>query len=212
MKAVCWFHPLVWQVPTAHSLACEQEADRVASGQVADEDSYSRLLARLSLRVLALPAMETKLTLNGSSQIASRLNHLAQKGISAWNWRHTTAEFGLVGTLFLMTAGCDFSNSSSDTSNDPATVKFKEVAVVVQDEDGKPIEGATVLPDGFRVKGIHGADAYGWNKKCGAAVTGSEYDKQKRKKISVGKNRLRFAGRNACARRGSCLRMRLQCF
>jgi hypothetical protein len=36
---------------------------------------------------------------------------------------------------------------------------------VVQDEDGKPIEGATILPDGFRVKGIHGADAYGWNKK-----------------------------------------------
>ena len=178
MKAVCWFHPLVWQVPTAHSLACEQEADRVASGQLADEDSYSRLLARLSLRVLALPAVETKLTLNGSSQIASRLNHLAQKGISAWNWRHTAAGFGLMGTLFLMTAGCDFSNSSSDTSNDPATVKFKEVAVVVQDEDGKPIEGATVLPDGFRVKGIHGADAYGWNKKLWgppeAAVTGSD--------------------------------------
>ena len=36
---------------------------------------------------------------------------------------------------------------------------------VVQDEDGKPIEGATVLPDGFRVKGIHGADAYHWGPK-----------------------------------------------
>lgn len=177
MKAVCWFHPLVWQVPTAHSFACEQEADRIASGQLEDEDSYSRLLARLALRVLALPAVETKLTLNGSSQIARRLNHLAQKGISAWNWKHTAAGFGLVGLLFLMTAGCDFSNSSPDASTDPAKVKFKEVAVVVQDEDGKPIEGATILPDGFRVKGIHGADAYGWNKKLWGtpveAVTGS---------------------------------------
>lgn len=178
MKAICWFHPLVWPVPAVHSLACEQEADRIASGQSADRESYARLLARLALRVLALPAVETKLTLNGSSQIARRLNHLAQKGISAWNWKHSTAGFGLVGTLFLMTAGCDFSNSSSDTSTDPAKVKFKEVVVMVQDEDGKPIEGATVLPDGFRVKGIHGADAYGWNKKLWGppepAVTGPD--------------------------------------
>jgi len=178
MKAVCWFHPFVWQVPIAHSLACEQEADRLASGQLDDRESYARLLARLALRVLALPAVETKLTLNGSSQIARRLNHLAQKGISAWNWKHTAAGFGLVGLLFLMTAGCDFSNSSPDTSTDPAKVKFKEVAVVVQDEDGKPIEGATVSSEGFRVKGIHGADAYGWNKKLFgepvAAVTGSD--------------------------------------
>ena len=178
MKAVCWFHPFVWQVPIAHSLACEQEADRLASGQLDDRESYARLLARLALRVLALPAVETKLTLNGSSQIARRLNHLAQKGISAWNWKHTAAGFGLVGLLFLMTAGCDFSNSSPDTSTDPAKVKFKEVAVVVQDEDGKPIEGATVSSEGFRVKGIHGADAYGWNKKLFGepvvAVTGSD--------------------------------------
>jgi beta-lactamase regulating signal transducer with metallopeptidase domain len=178
MKAVCWFHPLVWQVPAAHGLACEQEADRIASGQLTDRESYAQLLARLALRVLALPAVETKLTLNGSSQIARRLNHLAQKRISAWNWKHTAAGFGLVGTLFLMTAGCDFSNSSPDASTTPAKVKFKEVAVVVQDENGKPVEGATILPTGFRVKGIHGADAYGWNNKLFgapvAAVTGPD--------------------------------------
>ena len=165
MKAVCWFHPLVWQIPAVHNLACEQEADRIASGQLEEEDSYSRLLAQLALRVLELPAVETKLTLNGSSQIARRLNHLAQKRMVAWSWRHTTAGVGLVGLLFVMTAGCDFSKSAPDTSTTPEKVKFKEVAVVVQDDDGKPISGATVLPDGFRVKGIHGADAYGWNKK-----------------------------------------------
>ena len=165
MKAVCWFHPLVWKVPAAHNLACEQEADRIASGQLADQDSYARLLARLALRVLALPAVETKLTLNGSSQIARRLNQLGQKGIDAWNWRHSVTGFGLAGLLFLMTAGCEFSKTSPVGAKVSTPVEFKEVLVVVQDEDGKPIEGATVLPDGFRVKGIHGADAYGWNKK-----------------------------------------------
>src|ERR1039458_9436469 len=123
------------------------------------------MLARLALRVLALPAVETKLTLNGSSQIARRLNHLGQKGMGAWNWKYSVAGFGLVGLLFLMTAGCQFTKSSPTDSKVSATVEFKKVLVVVQDEERKPIEGATILPDGFRVKGIHGADGYGWNKQ-----------------------------------------------
>ena len=165
MQAVCWFHPLVWNVPAAHNLACEQEADRMASGQLTDQDSYAQLLARLALRLLALPAVETKLTLNGSSQIVRRLKHLGQNGTGVWNWKYSVAGFGLVGLLFLLAAGCGFSNSSPDTSTTPAKVKFNEVAVVVQDDDGQPIKGATVSPEGFRVKGNHAPDAYGWNKK-----------------------------------------------
>ena len=83
----------------------------------------------------------------------------------AWNWKYSVAGFGLVGCCFLFTAGCEFSKSSPANSRIPTTVEFKKVLVVVQDEDGKPIEGATILPTGFRVKGIHGADAYGWNNK-----------------------------------------------
>ena len=100
--------------PAAHNLACEQEADRVAQGQLADEDSYAQMLARLALRVLALPAVETKLTVNGSSQIARRLNHLGKKGIGHWNWKYSVVGFGLVGLLFLIAAGCEFSKSSPD--------------------------------------------------------------------------------------------------
>jgi hypothetical protein len=37
------------------------------------------------------------------------------------------------------------------------------VLVVVEDEDGKPIEGATIDPHGFRVKGRNEADAYNWH-------------------------------------------------
>lgn len=177
MKAVGWFHPLVWNIPAAHNLACEQEADRIASGQLENQDYYAQMLARLALRVLALPAVETKLTVNGSSQIARRLKHLGQKGMGIWNWKYSVAAFGLAGLLFVMTVGCKFTSTPAD-SNISTQVQFKKVLVVVQDENGKPIEGATILPDGFRVKGIHGADAYSWNKKLFgmpvAAVTGSD--------------------------------------
>jgi beta-lactamase regulating signal transducer with metallopeptidase domain len=159
LQAVCWFHPLVWAVPAAHNLACEQEADRLAAGQLAGQESYARLLARLALRVLALPAVETRLTVNGSSQIARRLRHLAQPISGAWNWRHTASGFSLAALLFLLTAGCQFSNTTSADSQ-----KFKEMLVVVQDETGQPIAGATVLPDGFRVKGPRWVDGNGWRK------------------------------------------------
>lgn len=171
MKVLCWFHPLVWQVPSVHNLACEQEADRVAAGHLAEQDSYAQLLARLALRVLALPAVETELTLNGSSQIARRLIHLGQKSGRAWNWKHSAAGFGLVGSLFLVTAGCDFSKTAAAGSKTPTPVEFKELLVVVQDQDGKPIEGATIEPTGFRVKGVRWHDALGWNQELfGAPV------------------------------------------
>ena len=111
LGAFCWFHPLVWRIPAAHNLACDQEADRVASAQMAEQDSYSQSLARLALRVLALPAVETKLTLNGSSQIARRLIHLGRGRTSAWNWRHSVAGLALVGSLFLVTAAWGFSQA-----------------------------------------------------------------------------------------------------
>ena len=126
LGAVCWFHPLVWRIPAAHNLACDQEADRVASGQMAEQDSYSQSLARLALRVLALPAVETELTLNGSSQIARRLVHLGKEQTNAWNWRHSVAGLALVGSLFLMTAAWGFSKtellSAGGAPQSPETV------------------------------------------------------------------------------------------
>jgi len=177
MKTFGWFHPLVWKIPAAHNLACEEEADRLAASQSANQDGYAQLLARLALRVLALPAVETKLTLNAHSQIARRLNYLRQKGMSAWTWKHSLAGFGIAGLLFVLTAGCEFSKTSPAASIVP-TVTFKKVLVVVEDEEGKPIEGATVLPDGFRVKGIHAADAYGWNKELFGAPVKAVTDRE----------------------------------
>ncbi len=165
MKAVYWFHPLVWKIPSAHSLACEQEADRIASGQLGDHDSYAQLLARMALRALALPNVETTLTVNGTAQIVQRLKHLGRGGMRAWNWKYSVAGFGLMGMLFLTIAGCEFSKTSPAGTNASTPVEFKKVLVLVEDEDGKPIEGATILPDGFRVKGRHAPDAYHWGPK-----------------------------------------------
>ncbi len=163
MQVICWWHPLVWGIPAAHNLACEQEADRLAAAQLGEPEAYPRWLSRLALRVLALPAVETQLTVNGRSQIARRLQHLAHSGAGTWNERHTIMGYALAAGMFLITAGCQF------TQGDPAgakaaAVEYQYMRVVVQDKTGQPIAGATVLPDGFRVKGRHWVDAYGWRK------------------------------------------------
>jgi beta-lactamase regulating signal transducer with metallopeptidase domain len=108
-RAFFWFHPLIWKIPGAHNLACEQEADRIASGHLEKGGCYRQLLARLALRILALPEVETRLALNANSQIAQRLNHLEQLTRSEWNWKHSIAAIAMVGALFLAVTGCEFS-------------------------------------------------------------------------------------------------------
>lgn len=165
MQALLWFHPLVWRIPASHALACEQEADRIASGQLTDRDSYPQLLARMAMRVLELPAVETQLVLNGTAQITQRLLHLKQRNSGVWTWRQSFAAFCLASVLFLVATGYSVSQVSATDATIPAKTEFKTVLAVVQDEDGNPIEGASITPDGYRVKGIHSADAYGWNSK-----------------------------------------------
>lgn len=165
MQTLFWFHPLVWKIPAAHNLACEQEADRIAAGQLADHASYPQLLARLALRVLALPAVETRLVLNGSSQIAQRLVHLKKNTADAWRWSHSLAGFALVAMLFLVATGCELSKTNPPAAMAPVAAEFKKVLIVVQDEAGQPIAGATIKPHGFRVKGVRAVDAHGWNPK-----------------------------------------------
>jgi beta-lactamase regulating signal transducer with metallopeptidase domain len=155
-----WFQPLVWRIPAAHSLACEEEADRMASGRAEERAGYAQLLAQLALRVLALPAVETKLTLNGSAQIVRRLQQLQRRGDTVWKRRHTVAGMGLTALLFLVAVSCGVSRKDAGSRSNGG---FKRVMVVVQDKDGQPIAGATVKPFGFRVQGPRRVDGYGWN-------------------------------------------------
>ena len=109
-----WFHPLVWKIPGAHNLACEQEADRIASSQGTERSLYLQLLAQLALRVFALSSVETALTLNGGSQIAQRLNLLRRQGFRAWKWRDSVTGSCLAAGLALVAAGWGFSKASAE--------------------------------------------------------------------------------------------------
>jgi beta-lactamase regulating signal transducer with metallopeptidase domain len=112
MQAMFWFHPLIWKLPEAHSLACEEEADRLASAAMPDRAAYARVLARLTLRVLALPGLETQLAVNGTAQITHRLHRL-QKDPGAWNWKQTLSACFLVLILALVSVGCDVSSKQN---------------------------------------------------------------------------------------------------
>jgi beta-lactamase regulating signal transducer with metallopeptidase domain len=105
-QAIFWFHPLVWRIPQAHSLACEEEADRVACSQSEDRAAYARSLARLTLQVLAIPPMETQLSANATAQITRRLCRL-EKGPGTWKPTHSLAAVGLVLAMVLLSAGCN---------------------------------------------------------------------------------------------------------
>jgi RNA polymerase sigma factor (sigma-70 family) len=82
--------------------------------------------------------------------------------LMAWTKAKTVI---VAGVVVLLAAGTTTLTIKEIKEHKTYSVEFKKVLVVVQDEDGKPVEGVTVLPDGFRVKGISGADAYGWNNK-----------------------------------------------
>lgn len=126
MKTLGWIHPLIWKAPAAHNLACEQEADRIASDQWADHSLYTRLLAQLTLRVMELPAVETTFALSGASQIAKRLALLQRGRVFGWKWRDSLAGFGLVAGLALVTAGWGFSTARAETPGDEIAQRFAE--------------------------------------------------------------------------------------
>jgi len=167
--AMFWFHPLAWKIPAAHELACEQEADRLASANADGRIAYARILAQFALRILAIAAPEPRLALGASSQISRRLSYLKSAAPAAWSRKKSAAAFSLIAALFLLAAGCELTTRKPVDVNAP--VEFKKVLVTVHDESGKPIEGAVIQAGGFRVKGIHSPDAYGWdNKRFGPPV------------------------------------------
>jgi len=81
--------------------------------------------------------------------------------IMAWTKMKTAI---VVGAGVLLAAGTTTLAIKEIKQHKTYMVEFKKVLIVVQDDNNKPIEGATISPTGYRVKGIHGADAYGWNK------------------------------------------------
>jgi beta-lactamase regulating signal transducer with metallopeptidase domain len=126
MKTLGWLHPLIWRAPAAHNLACEQEADRIASDQWADRSLYTRLLAQLTLRVMRLPAVETTLAMNGASQIVKRLALLRRDRFHSWRWTDSFTGFGLVAGLALVTMGWGFSTARAENTPDKIAQRLAE--------------------------------------------------------------------------------------
>lgn len=82
-----------------------------------------------------------------------------------------------------------FTRRSGDAGNPRRLPRgFKQVAVVVRDENGRPLAGARVKPFGFRVKGAHAADAHGWRKDVLGPKTAASTDRE-------GRVSLRYAAR-----------------
>ncbi len=117
LSAVFWFHPLVWRIPAAHNFACEEEADRLAAGQGEHSAFYSQSLARLTLRVLSLPSLETELSLNGASQIARRLKCLRRRRIDTWNWKYSLAGFAVAAVTCLVAVASGLSQADEAASS-----------------------------------------------------------------------------------------------
>jgi len=164
VATLAWFQPLIWRAPAAHSLACEQEADRLAAGSGDARGDYAGLLARLALRVLALPlpGAETKLALNASSDLVQRLQQLEQGEPRPWHRRHSVlAGLGvallLVGAISWRVSVAHWPGRRSPTAN-----TFGTVQVTVLTEAGQPIAGAVIQPDGLR-EHRNPASHYGWS-------------------------------------------------
>jgi beta-lactamase regulating signal transducer with metallopeptidase domain len=147
MKALFWFHPLVWKVPEAHSLACEEEADRVASSQIENRASYARILARITLRVLAIPEMETQLTANGAAHITQRLRRLGKES-ETWKQKHSLAAFGLVLAMILVSAGCNVTGEKD-------TQEVKQLKAQVAALEKRISEMENSLPPEARQRAYH---------------------------------------------------------
>jgi beta-lactamase regulating signal transducer with metallopeptidase domain len=134
MTAIFWFHPLIWKLPDVHSLACEEEADRLASANLASRAAYARVLARLTLRVLAIPQVETQLAVNGTAQITHRLRCLG-KDLGSWNWKQTAGACFLVLALALVSGGCNVKKAAAGSA-DPRLekkVQYSSQQASVQD-------------------------------------------------------------------------------
>jgi beta-lactamase regulating signal transducer with metallopeptidase domain len=147
MTVLFWFHPLVWKISAAHNLACEQEADRIASREFQDPGLYAQLLAQLALRLLALAPFQTQLAVHGTSQIARRLVYLSNENRSPIR----SLQLWIIGSsmaacfLFLI-GGWEVAQANASQGNGPHPLGSKDQMFVP--EKAEPIEGTSVEPVG----------------------------------------------------------------
>jgi tetratricopeptide (TPR) repeat protein len=104
---------------------------------MASRAAYARALARLTLRVLALPAMETRLAVNGTAEITHRLQCLA-KDLGTWNRKQTVGACFLVLAMALVSVGCDVTSNKNDRQIQALEAKVAELEHRLDQMQGAP--------------------------------------------------------------------------
>ncbi len=148
MKAVWWFHPLVWKIPDAHILACEEEADRVAAARFEEVGVYRTLLAQLALRVIDEQATASPLALTATSHIGRRILQLGQARLSAWNFRRWLGSAATAFILLVLAAGWQFAHGASAASTNPVRAVSIHITVLESGTE-RPIAHAKIVNHGL---------------------------------------------------------------
>jgi beta-lactamase regulating signal transducer with metallopeptidase domain len=172
MRAVYWFHPLVWRIPEAHLLACEEEADRIAADRFREGDGYMSELARLVLQLVQPADGDGQLALNAASHIGQRLNQLRAGGFAGWSRKHTLIGIASVGLIAALATGWEFSQRpapsrpmTTATMAPAKPVAMNTVLVTVLTADHQPIAGATITPFSLHTNAASSrSSAFSWRR------------------------------------------------
>lgn len=168
IKAIFWFHPFVWKIPAAHSLACEEEADRVASAQMPDRAAYARLLAQITLQVLGEPQVESQLIAPGNASIAQRLVRLEQAR-KPWRLKHSLAACGLVLAVAWVAAQSGVAFERTAAAAPPALSGANAPPVAALEDAASNADSARTVDIALRLNSLvdqqYGGEAPAWVKQ-----------------------------------------------
>ncbi len=98
--AMIWFHPGMWALARAHTLACEKTCDAAAAALCGDSAMYRRVLARVALRSEPL-RLRLAITMARPGSITQRVRALASPaGLFRWDWRRSL-QYGVIVSVAL---------------------------------------------------------------------------------------------------------------
>ncbi len=87
LQALLWFHPLAWRIRIAHADACDELCDAAAARCLGDHEIYSRMLARLAVR-LASQQPSSALAMAHRSLVRRRIEaigrNLSRRALRPW--------------------------------------------------------------------------------------------------------------------------------
>lgn len=116
VQSVLWFNPFAWLMRMSHDAVCEELSDAKAALYVGNAQSYSQILARVTLDLLTHPPAYAGLGMARLPEIRRRLEVLKRAVTLSPLSKSTTYSLILVGGFFLTgLAGFQVVRAESDT-------------------------------------------------------------------------------------------------